>query len=135
MGSPFRPQITLSVDYVPRNHRPARDRGLSPTTSQQLVDSYLQGATIRGLARDLRMHRTTIDNCLKRAGVKQRRQPALTPSQLDEAEAAYRAGDSWITIAQRYGVDPGTVGRGLKLRGGKMRPRRGGIGNPTHKDR
>jgi len=76
------------------------------------------------------MHRTTIDNCLKRAGVKHPRRPVLTDADLDEAEAAYFAGDSWVTIARRYGVDPGTVGLRLKQRGVKMRPRRGGIRRP-----
>jgi hypothetical protein len=73
------------------------------------------------------MHRTTIDNCLKRAGVKQPRQPVLTDLQLDQAEAAYLSGDSWVTIAKRFGVDPGTVGLRLKQRGVEMRPRCGGI--------
>jgi len=107
--------------------RTARNRALSPTTTQQLIDAYLAGATIRSIARDLDIHRTTIDNCLKRAGVKRTRQPVLTQDQLDQAEAAYLNGDSWVTIAQRFGVDPGTVGLRLKQRGVTMRPRRGGI--------
>ena len=69
------------------------------------------------------MARTTIDNHLKRAGVKQARQPTLGEIDLQGAEAAYRAGDSWATIAARLDVGPGTVGRLLKRRGVKMRTR------------
>ena len=79
------------------------------------------------------MHRTTVDNCLKRAGVKRRR-PVLRETDVDEAEAAYLAGDSWATIAHRFNVDPATIGRLLKLRGVNMRPRRGGI-RKDHGDR
>ena len=104
-------------DATPRrpNPRPqpptARNRGLSPATVQLLVDAYLAGASIHGLARDLDLHRTTIDNCLKREGVKQPRRPVLSEADVDTAEAAYLAGDSWATIASRFGVDPATVGR------------------------
>jgi len=73
------------------------------------------------------MHRTTVDDCLKRAGVKQPRQPVMSEADLQAAEAAYRAGDSWITIAKRFEVDPATIGYHLKRRGVPMRPRRGGI--------
>lgn len=72
------------------------------------------------------MHRTTVDNCLKRTGVKQPRQPVMTEANIDEAEAAYLAGESWATVALRFDVDPATIGRLLKLRGVEMRPRRGG---------
>ena len=76
------------------------------------------------------MHRTTVDNCLKRAGVKQPRRPVLSEADIDEAESAYLAGDSWAAIALRFDVDPATVGRLLRLRGVKMRPRRGRIRDP-----
>jgi len=70
---------------------------------------------------------STVDNYLKRAGVKRPRQPVMTEADIDEAEAAYLAGESWATIALRFKVDPATIGRLLKLRGVKMRPRRGGL--------
>ncbi len=54
------------------------------------------------------MHRTPIDNCLRRAGVTQPRRPALSDVQPDQAEATYLKGDSWVTIAERFGLDPGT---------------------------
>ena len=66
---------------------------------------------MRSLARDLDMHRTTVDECLGREQVKQPRQPVLSEAELDEAEAAHLAGDSWVTIGRRFAVDPGTVGR------------------------
>ena len=105
----------------------ARLRRLSPTAVDQIVTAYLAGTTIRQISRDLDMHRTTVDNCLKREGVKRPRQPVLSEADLESAEAAYRAGDSWITIAKRFDVDPATIGYHLKRRGVPMRPRRGGI--------
>jgi len=59
--------------------------------------------------------------------VKRPRQPVLSEADLQSAEVAYRAGDSWITIAKRLDVDPATIGYHLKRRGVPMRPRRGGI--------
>ena len=76
------------------------------------------------------MHRNTVDNCLKRAGVKQPRQPIMTETDIDEAEAAYLAGESWATVALRFNVDPATIGRLLQQRGVRMRPRRGGPRKP-----
>ena len=105
----------------------ARNRRLSPAIVDQIVTAHLGGTTIRQICRDLDMHRTTVDNCLKRAGVKQPRQPRLTEVDLQDVETAYRAGDSWVTIATRYGVDPATIGYHLRRRGVPMRPRRGGI--------
>ena len=105
----------------------ARLRRLSTTAVEQIVSAYLAGTTIRQISRDLDMHRTTVDNCLKRAGVKRPRQPVLSEADLQSAEVAYRAGDSWITIAKRLDVDPATIGYHLKRRGVPMRPRRGGI--------
>ena len=55
---------------------------------------------------------------------------ALSEADIDEAESAYLAGDSWAAIALRFDVDPATVGRLLRLRGVKMRPRRGRIRDP-----
>ena len=105
----------------------ARNRGLSPAVIDEIVTAYLAGTTIRQICRDLGMHRTTVDNCLKRAGVKQPRQPVMDEADIDEAEAAYVAGESWAAIAPRFNADPATIGRLLKLRGVTMRPRRGGI--------
>ena len=127
-GTPSPPQNhTLSRESPTSSPPRARFRRLSPTTVDQIVTAYLAGASIRQISRDLDMHRTTVDDCLKRADVKQPRQPVMIEANLQSAEAAYRAGDSWITIARRFDVDPATIGYHLKRRGVPMRPRRGGI--------
>jgi hypothetical protein len=113
----------IGSDSTPR----ARFRRLSLTTVGQIVSAYLAGVTIRQISRDLDMHRSTVDDCLKREGVKRPRQPVLSEADLQSAEAAYRAGDSWVTIAKQFDVDPATIGYHLKRRGVPMRPRRGGI--------
>ena len=122
-----RPDRTQREDTSPESPPTARNRSISPTTVDQIVTAYCEGTPIRQICRDLNMHRTTVDNCLKRAGIKQPRQPRLTEADLDQAETAYLAGDSWATIAKRLGVHPGTIGYHLRRRGVPMRPRRGGI--------
>jgi transposase-like protein len=125
-------QIRPSDDHAegPREekgrHSNPPQRRLSPAQVDQIVTAYLDSTTSRQICRELDMHRTTVDNCLKRVGAKQPRQPVLTETDIDEAEAAYLAGESWATIARRFDVDPATIGRLLKLRGEDMRPRRGG---------
>lgn len=52
------------------------------------------------------MRRTTVANCLKRAGVKQPRQRVMTEDDIDKAQAGYLAGESWVPIALRFDVDP-----------------------------
>ena len=124
------PDRTQSRPPDPAAPPRVRNRGLSPAVIDEIVTAYLGGTTIRQICRDLDMHRTTVDNCLKRAGVKQPRRPVLSEADIDEAESAYLAGDSWAAIALRFDVDPATVGRLLRLRGVKMRPRRGRIRDP-----
>ena len=51
------------------------------------------------------MRRTTVANCLKRAGVKQSRQRVMAEDDIDQTQAAYLAGESWGTIALRFDVE------------------------------
>ena len=126
MDWPSRPDLALSVGTTSRFHHPPSDTGASPSPRPTISPRRTWPVPLSaGPARDLDMHRTTIDDCLKREGVKQSRRPVLTELQLDEAVAPHVAGGSWSTLATRFDVDPGTVGRALKQRRMKMRPRRG----------
>lgn len=56
---------------------------------------------------------------------------ALCDDQVDDAVRRYKRGESWVTIAKDFEVDPATIGKELKRHGVVMRPRRGAT---AHRD-
>lgn len=98
------------------SHAPKQvQRRLDPDQTLQLIAAYLQGQSVSQLARDWKIHRTTIMEHLQRHDVPTRpHKRKMTDQQVIEAAKRYRAGDSLATIGNHYGVDAKTMSRELK---------------------
>jgi len=118
-----------------------RQRRLTRSEVDNLVDLYATGINVRQLAtafginRDTALrrlqrrggvcHRTVIEH-LQRAGVHMRKpQRKLVDGRLTQAIEHYSAGLSLARVGQILGVDAKTVGRSLRDAGVEVRPRRG----------
>ena len=75
---------------------------------------------MKELAERWGVHRTTVAEHLRRAGVEQRWQ-GLSHAQLDEALRPYNDGRSLQRLAERYGCDAETVCHALKRAGAHLR--------------
>lgn len=100
---------------------------LSRDTAEAIPDAYSAGKTMKQIAQDLQLHRTTISETLRREGVATR-QKGLTASQARQAEHLYATGDSLATIGRRLEVDAPTIRnvllkQGVTLRCSHGRPR------------
>ena len=101
-------------------------RRLNPDELDELVTAYQAGATVRTLADQFRVHRTTVVRHLEMAGVPRRANTRkLTDEQIAKAAELYEAGWSTARIGERFKVDPETVRHWLGRAGVKIRPRRG----------
>jgi lambda repressor-like predicted transcriptional regulator len=101
-------------------------RRLSPTDIGDLIAAYQAGASIRELAADFGVHRTTVAAHLDLNRI--RRLYALTAwadDTLREAAELYKTGSSLADVAARYGIDPKIVASRFKRAGVTVRPRRG----------
>lgn len=89
----------------------------------QLVSDYVSGSSVRQLARDWNVHRTTVMDHLKRHNIPRRPHVRkMTDTQVEEAAELYRAGTSLAKLGSRYHVDPQTVSKELKRAGVTIRP-------------
>ncbi|MBD8219622.1 hypothetical protein IFU40_13365 [Microbacterium sp. CFBP 13617] len=87
------------------------------------VEGYQQGEQIADLATRLGVHRTTLDNLIKRLGLI-REDPDAVPSAVRDAiVASYRAGETLATIASRHEFSPNKVQRLLVTAGESIRSR------------
>jgi AraC-like DNA-binding protein len=86
----------------------------------QMVERYLDGSAIKDLAREFRVHRTTVTTVLRRQHV-ELRQAGLNEGRVDEARQLYRDGWSVARLGEKFGVDGKTVWRCLLLAGVVMR--------------
>ena len=86
----------------------------------QLVAEYLSGASMLTLAKQWHLHRTTVAEQLRRAGV-EIRQRGIPVERLDEAIRLYGEGWSCQRLAERYGCDDETVRQALKQHRVQMR--------------
>jgi DNA invertase Pin-like site-specific DNA recombinase len=106
-GSPFVP--------------PYRPRRLTPEEVKDVIERYVSGESAAKLARDLGVHKHTMQAILGKAGVK-RPFRILDQNQIDEAVDLYSQGKSAATIGKELRINPATVRfapqkRGVKLRG------------------
>ena len=114
---------TSDVGGPDRSPRQAQLR-LEPAEVDRLVDQYRSGATVRELAAEFGVGRTTVSAHLERRGLP-RRYNRLGGDALVEAGRLYRDGWSLARLGERYNVDAGTVRRALLKSGVQTRPRRG----------
>lgn len=95
-------------------------RRLSEIEAAELVAAYVDGASMRELARRFSVHRTTVASLLSRAGVDPR-QRGIPPEQLAEAIRRYEQGWSLQRLAECYDCDDETVRQTLKRNGVLLR--------------
>lgn len=108
-----------------RLSNPAQRR-LTPTDIDDLIAVYQAGATIRQLAYDFDIHRSTVAAHLDRRQIPRREaKTAGDDTTLAEAAESYATGSSLADVARRYGIDPQTVANRFQRAGVPVRPRRG----------
>jgi DNA-binding CsgD family transcriptional regulator len=101
-----------------------RQRILTDVQAERLVVRYGEGATVYQLAEEFNIHRHTVSERVRKAGVQMRLQ---SPSEvvIDEMERLYGTGLSLAKVGQGLGFTPGTVHRHLRLRGVQFRDTHG----------
>jgi transposase-like protein len=108
-----------------RLSNPAQRR-LSPVDVDDLIATYRAGATIRHVAAEFGIHRTTVAAHLDRHQIpRHREQTAWESGTLEEAAALYASGLSLADVADQFGIDAQTVANRLRRAGVAVRPRRG----------
>jgi len=100
-------------------------RRLPRAEAKRLVECYLDGALIRELAAEFRIHEDTVKRHLARAGVPTRHRK-LRSEDVDEAVKRYEAGESTVEIARSFAVHKDTIGKRLRAAGVVMRSGRYG---------
>lgn len=93
---------------------------LKPEQRADLVRAYTAGSTVRELAEQLGMHRTTVVAHLRRDGVPLRPH-GLSPNQLNDSIRLYQSGWSLRRIGARYGCNAETVRTSLRRLGVQLR--------------
>ena len=127
----------LDVTRTPheRPHKaPKRAKWLNETELARLTKRYGSGATVYELATEFGVHRTTISQHLKAAGVQMRLQ-AMTAEQVKTATTLYATGLSLADVGGHLGVHASTVYLTLRQYGVAMRnpwdhPRQRGADTP-----
>ena len=95
-------------------------RRLTREQAKQLIAEYQDGASMQKIAKRWELHRTTVAEHLRRAGIQLRRQGIQTEL-LEEAATLYARGWSCRRLAERYGCNSETVRQALMHAGVKMR--------------
>ena len=111
-----------SVDKIPNRKYVSKQSQTRLDSGQigDLVAAYQAGSTIKELATQFQVHRTTVSKILERRGVPKRYRP-LTTEQIEYAIRAYQAGSSSKMIGDLLGVNASTIWRTLRREGVKMR--------------
>jgi hypothetical protein len=97
-----------------------------PRKQHEGLDAHFQsaaGANMKDLAAAHGIHRVTVSEIIRRAGVPTR-QRGLDPGQVERAVRLYVEGWSLARLGERFGVAGATVWRALRGRGVVMRPPR-----------
>ena len=101
-------------------------RRLSPADVDDLLDAYRAGTTIRQLAVEFSIHRTTVASHLDRHGVARHSdQTAWDDEILTQAAELYASGLSLGGVADQFGIDVQTVANRFRRGGVPVRARRG----------
>ena len=102
---------------------PVRVRKLTQEQIDELTSLYQQGQSLPSLATRFGIHRGTVKDHLRRAGLAIRpgNQPKLSNDDKAEIAKLYEAGLSIHKLALRFGVTDNPVHNALKERGVRMR--------------
>ena len=83
---------------------------LSEAQVKKLIADYQKGSSVSELAKQYKIHRTTVMDHLKRADVPRRPHlRKMTDEQVQEAVRLRAKGASFAELGRRYGVDPSTI--------------------------
>ena len=97
-------------------------RQLRPAEIDTLVDAFTVGASVRALAGQFGVHRSTIGHHLRERGLDT--QPyALRPEDARTAAELYQAGWTLPQVAEHYGIGDETARARILAEGVKMRRR------------
>ncbi|WP_210073715.1 MULTISPECIES: hypothetical protein [Microbacterium] len=88
-----------------------------------VVEGYERGEPIADLAAKLGVHRTTLDNLIKRLELTREDPEAVLPMVRDEIVESYRAGETLAAIGSRHGFSLNKVQRLLVAMGEAIRAR------------
>jgi DNA-binding transcriptional regulator LsrR (DeoR family) len=102
---------------------------LSTDQIAELVEGYRSGKTMKELASEFGIHRTTVSSLLNEQAVAVRR-GGLNQQQAAEAVRLYEQGWSSGRLAEKFGVSADTILTVLRRAGASIRPRRGGPPGP-----
>lgn len=114
------PSHSLSLSPAPKQPQ----RRLGPEEVDELVAAYRSGATLREVASQFEVHRTTASKHLERRSVRRRRR-SLEPVERAEAIRLYEAGLSVAEVGKRLGFDGGTIWLALRQAGVRLRDTQG----------
>jgi len=110
------PSRSLPLSPTPKQVQ----RRLGPDDIDELVAIYQAGATLREVAAQFGVNRTTASKHLERRGVRRRRR-SLEPAEQAEAMTLYQAGHSVAEVGKRLGFDGGTIWLALRKAGLQLR--------------
>lgn len=102
---------------------PRKARQLTDDEKMAFVEDYHQGEPIADLATKLGVHRTTLDNLIKRLELDREDPDAVPPSVKEAIVASYRAGETLAVIGSQHGFSPNKVQRLLVAVGEPIRSR------------
>ena len=124
-----------------RAERPREEKGrlsnppqrrLSPSDIDDLVKAYQGGATIRQLAVEFGVHRTTVADHLDSRDVPRHHERTTWDDvMLRQAADLYATGLSLARVADRYDIDAQAVANRLRRAGIPIRSRRGSLSRRT----
>ena len=97
---------------------------LSGPQTDQLVQAYLAGSSVRQLAAEFEVNRHTVSAHLERHGVHRRGQKQrLTAEQVPAAIDLYGSGWSLVRVGEHFDVNAETIRRALRTAGIALRPK------------
>jgi hypothetical protein len=106
--------VSAEIESSPIRKR-RHQRRLSQDEVQELIAARRAGKQINDLSAQFSIHRATVQNHLRRAGIEHRRWGGrtLTPDQLQQAGQLYDTGLSLVAVGERFGVDKRYLSRAL----------------------
>jgi len=110
------------------SHRPVpslrqKQHRLTHDEVRNLLASYEDGTTIARIASEFAVHRTTVLDIVRRAGLKRRYR--RVDDALDEAHTLYESGLSLKQVGQHFGVSLDAIRDSFNRHGVRVRPRPG----------
>lgn len=94
---------------------------LSASNRADLLAAYADGVPVRQLAARFKVHRGTVSEIARRAGLEPR-SPTLPPSVREEAARLYAEGLTLVEVGVKLGISHNAVRSAVVACGGTVRP-------------